>query len=500
MTSTDTSCHPLHYHIILCQDKKGGIGKNHTLPWHIKQDLAYFKKITLDSIVIMGRHTWESLPIKPLPRRVHVVISSHDTLPTSQDSSMVYRVSNLKDLHALLSSATFRSRHAELSKNMCSSQSRIFCIGGAQLWHHMLFGDKEPTAQPLFHLDTLYMTRIHAEFDCDRHFPPLCQLLDSRHHLELLEASPRKKEGDLVFEHLVYQNRIEGVKKHGEYAYLDMLDQVIQQGHPSGDRTGIGTRFIFGTQMRFSLTDSFPLLTTKKTFLRGIIEECLWFMRGETDAKKLQAKRVHIWDGNSSRSFLDARGLDDYSEGDCGPIYGFAFRHFGAEYSHCNANYVGQGYDQIKEVLRLIREEPDSRRILISLWNPNDLHKVVLPPCHVLYQFRVHDGHLSCHLYQRSGDIGLGIPFNIASASLITYMLAHISGLQPGELIHSIGDAHVYNNHVDTLQQQLSRHPYPFPKLIIHDRGQTSPEDFVYEDFELRGYMSHPSLKMPMAV
>lgn len=235
-------------------------------------------------------------------------------------------------------------------------------------------------------------------------------------------------------------------------------------------------------------------------FLRGIIEELLWFLRGETDAKVLQDKKVRIWDGNSSREYLDSIGLTENKEGDCGPIYGHNFRYYGARYINCETNYQGQGYDQVAEALRIIREEPHSRRCLINLWNPGDLDKVALPPCHVLYQFYVDGDDLSCSMYQRSGDIGLGVPFNIASASLMTHVFAKLTGKRPKELVHTIGDAHIYENHLEALLPQLERVPYPFPVLRIEDREQKTVEDFVSGDFKLEGYQCHPAIKMEMAV
>ena len=214
-------------------------------------------------------------------------------------------------------------------------------------------------------------------------------------------------------------------------------------------------------------------------FVRGITEELLWFLRGETDNKILQDKNVHIWDGNSTREFLDKVGLNHLREGDIGAAYGFQFRHFGAEYENCDTDYTGKGFDQVKYVLDQIRNNPNSRRIILNLWNPPFLDKAVLPPCHMVYQFRVYNNTLSCSMYQRSGDIGLGVPFNIASAALMTYLFAHMTGLQPGELTHTIGDAHIYNNHIEAMKEQLNRVPLPFPKLKLKDRDQKDIGDYL---------------------
>merc|ERR1712038_535228 len=237
----------------------------------------------------------------------------------------------------------------------------------------------------------------------------------------------------------------------GEYQYLDAIREVIEKGVHSGDRTGVGTRSMFGKMMRFSLQKTFPLLTTKRVFWRGVAEELLWFVRGDTNGKHLSDKGIKIWDGNGSREFLDKRGLSHREEGDLGPVYGFQWRHFGAKYVDMHTDYTGQGVDQLAECIRLIKENPTDRRILLSAWNPADLGKMALPPCHMFCQFYVAEGKLSCLMYQRSADMGLGVPFNIASYSVLTLMMAQ-----------------VYNNHIEPLKQQLERTPRPFPVLRLN--------------------------------
>ncbi|KAH8273789.1 hypothetical protein KR044_000663 [Drosophila immigrans] len=290
-------------------------------------------------------------------------------------------------------------------------------------------------------------------------------------------------------------------RNHDEEQYLDLVRRIIATGEQRIDRTKVGTLSIFGTQMRFDLRDSFPLLTTKRVFFRGIALELLWFVAGKTDAKLLQEQKVHIWDGNSTREFLDKLGHTERAVGDLGPVYGFQWRHFGAEYRTCNDDYTGQGIDQLQQVIYTIRNNPSDRRIIMSSWNPVDIPKMALPPCHCLVQFYVSQsrGELSCHLYQRSADMGLGVPFNIASYALLTYMIAHVTGLKLGDFVHTMGDSHVYLNHVEPLQQQLEREPRPFPKLNIK-RKVTNIEDFRYEDFEIVGYSPHDKIQMEMAV
>lgn len=270
-------------------------------------------------------------------------------------------------------------------------------------------------------------------------------------------------------------------------------------GTTRGDRTGVGTVSIFGAQMRFSLRNQFPLLTTKRVFWRAVAEELLWFIKGSTDARVLQDKGIKIWDGNSTREFLDASGFKDRQVGDLGPVYGFQWRHFGAEYGTCEDDYNGKGVDQLKEIIERIRTNPNDRRIIMSAWNPVQIPQMALPPCHCLAQFYVADGELSCQLYQRSADMGLGVPFNIASYALLTYMIAHVTNLKPGDFIHTLGDTHVYLNHVEPLKAQLERTPRPFPQLNFK-RQVANIDDFTFEDLEIVGYDPYPSIKMEMAV
>ena len=244
--------------------------------------------------------------------------------------------------------------------------------------------------------------------------------------------------------------------------YLDLMRRILDEGVDKNDRTGTGTRSIFGHQMRFDLSDGFPLITTKKLHLKSIIHELLWFLAGDTNTKALNAAGVRIWD-----EWADANG-------DLGPVYGRQWRSWQAP--------DGSAIDQIAQVVRDIRENPDSRRLIVSAWNPADVDKMALPPCHLLFQFYVANGRLSCQLYQRSADVFLGVPFNIASYALLTLMMAQVSGLEPGDFVHTFGDAHLYSNHFDQAYEQLSRAPRPLPDMRINDQVH-SIFDFVYEDF-----------------
>lgn len=261
--------------------------------------------------------------------------------------------------------------------------------------------------------------------------------------------------------------------------YHQLLQHILEHGTSKGDRTGTGTLSVFGYQMRFDLAEGFPLVTTKKLHVKSIIHELLWFLKGETNIRYLKENGVSIWD-----EWADA-------DGELGPVYGKQWRSWeGAD---------GRTVDQIAELIAEIRRNPNSRRLIVSAWNVADLPRMALMPCHTLFQFNVADGRLSCQLYQRSADVFLGVPFNIASYALLTMMVAQVCGLQPGTFIHTLGDAHLYLNHLEQARLQLSRTPYPLPALRINP-DVTDIFGFQYEDFSLEGYQCHPAIKAPVAV
>lgn len=452
--------------IIVSHSKNNVIGYNNKVPWYFEEDKEYFD-IILSTIedkskknaIIMGYNTYLSHNTL-IKNHVNIVIN-HDVDEIIIDRKILF-VNNL-----------------EKAINYCNNQEnieKIYIIGGEKIY-------KE--AYKRNDISNIFVTLVNEDYLGNKYF-----IMDYEDDYKM-----DKEVISLTNENIIHKRY---TKRSDEMQYLNLIKKVLKKGVYKNDRTNSGILSYFGNQMRFNIEHSFPLLTTKRMFLRGIIEELLWFINGETDAKLLQAKKVRIWDGNSSREFLDSIGLNDYEDGDCGPIYGFNFRHYGAKYVDCHADYTGLGCDQLQNIINMIKSNPNSRRILINLWNPCDLDKVVLPPCHVLYQFWVYDGKISCSLYQRSGDIGLGVPFNIASASLLTYLIAKITGLRPYELIHTIGDGHIYSDHIEAMQTQITREPFDFPKLIINDRGQTNIEDFVYEDFKLVDYQFHDKITMMM--
>ena len=261
--------------------------------------------------------------------------------------------------------------------------------------------------------------------------------------------------------------------------YLDLMQHILDHGVQKSDRTGTGTVSVFGYQMRFDLSEGFPLLTTKKLHLKSIIYELLWFLRGETNVRYLQEHGVRIWNEWADET------------GELGPVYGAQWRSWRTP--------EGGVIDQISGVVRSIRENPNSRRHIVSAWNVGELDKMALPPCHILFQFYVADGKLSCQLYQRSADVFLGVPFNIASYALLTMMIAQVCDLQPGEFVHTLGDAHLYRNHLEQARLQLTREPYPLPRMHINPAVRDLFA-FRYEDFELRNYRAHPHIKAPISV
>jgi len=485
---------PRSFSVIVATTPKGGIGKDGTLPWRLPEDMAHFKRVTSaveagsgkSNAVIMGRKTWESIPekFKPLAGRVNVVLTRSVPDPSHYPPGVL----TADSLTAGLDQLGAREDVAD-----------IYVIGGQAAY-------KE--AVEMEQCTRIFLTRVGVEFDCDAFFPAF-----DANRFKASYVSQTSSRENIPYDFLVYESV--GLKMpspamellgsgrsqflHEEYQYLEAIREIINTGFPQEDRTGVGTRALFGKMMRFNLRKSFPLLTTKRVFWRGVMEELLWFVKGDTNATHLSDKGIKIWDGTGSREFLDKRGLSHREEMDLGPVYGFQWRHFGAKYVDMHTDYTGQGVDQLAECIRKIKEDPTDRRILLTAWNPADLSEMALPPCHMFCQFFVANGELSCLMYQRSCDMGLGVPFNIASYSLLTLMVAQVCGLKPGEFIHTMGNAHVYQNHVEPLQTQLERTPRPFPILKVNP-DVMDIDGFQASDFELVGYNPLNKIAMDMAV
>ena len=279
------------------------------------------------------------------------------------------------------------------------------------------------------------------------------------------------------------------------HQYQELLRALLERGRDRGDRTGTGTLGLFGWQLRVDLRDGFPLLTTKKLHTKSIVEELLWFLRGDTHVASLQAAGVKIWNEWATAEQTARFGR---AAGDLGPVYGHQWRNYGAT-RQADGSYASDGVDQITRVLTQLKSNPDSRRLLVTGWNPSEAEEVALPPCHTLFQLYVQEGALSCQLYQRSADVFLGVPFNIASYALLTQMIAHVSGLVPGEFVHTFGDVHLYKNHVDQARLQLTREPRALPRLTL-DPSVTSLFDFRAEHITFDGYDPHPHIKAEVSV
>ena len=458
------------YCIIAAVSKNYVIGKNNSLPWNITDELKYFKNITTNgkNCLIVGRKTYETLP--NLKNRDIFILTKNSSFKSKKESDKVFF-----SINSLL----------EYLKD--KEYNKKFIIGGSAIYKSFLEKDI---------IDEIYLSKININIEGDCYFPDnsldkfSINTIDKKVSID----NNSHRYVDINYIHLKRTNN------NSERQYLNLVKNILENGNETIDRTNTGTISVFGNFMKFNLQNGFPLLTTKKMFSRGIIEELLWFLSGSTNANILTEKNVHIWDGNTSRECLDSLGFTNRMVGDGGPIYGFQFRHFGAEYKDCNTDYTNCGIDQLQNAIHLIKTEPNSRRIIINLWDSSKINEMVLPPCHILYNFKVEGDKLSLCMYQRSGDIGLGVPFNIASSALLVHIIAKLTNLKVGFLTHFIGDAHIYKNHVDALKKQLKNKLFYLPKLKIKNRNQIQIEDFESSDFEIIGYESNDKIHMEMAV
>lgn len=443
------------------------IGKNNDIPWKIFEDLISFRKMTMGNIVIMGRRTFESIK-KPLPGRKNIVLTNQKI--ESHEENLIF--TDLKDL-----------------KGHLDNDKKWFVIGGAQIYK--LFLDRT---------SILYLTWIDKKIEGGDE----CSFFPSFSGFKLVEFSPLYYSDfeKCNYRYLTYRPSL---SVSGEYGYINLLKKVLTNGHYRSDRTGTGTIGLFGEQLRFDISETIPLLTSKFVSFDNIIKELLWFLKGQTDAKILSEQGVTIWNGNSTREFLDNRQLYEYEVGDIGPMYFFQVYHFNAEYKGCREDYEGKGFDQMKKLYESLKNDPFSRRHLLTTFNPMALDKSVLAPCHgIVIQFYVHekDGKiLSCHMYQRSVDLFLGLPYNIVSYALLTYIIAFQLDMKPGEIIISTGDTHIYLNHVEQIRQQLQNPIYPFPKVVLDPsiRFKTLGEIDV-KDFQVVGYFSNKVISGKMAI
>ena len=444
--------------IILACDNKNGVGKNNKLPWNFSDDLKYFKKLTefsddfnKKSCVIMGRKTWESIPNNYLKNRINVVISRNKEI---QKNEKIIFFDSLK----------FAINYTK------ENYTNVWIIGGSEIYNQSF---------NYYLVDNIYLTQIDGDFNCDRFVELPKYKLISQHKTFSTNKNDNQKY-NLTFKKLK-------INYNAESLYLKLLKDILDRGEERQTRNGI-TKSIFSKDLKFDLNDGFPLLTTKRMFWKGIVEELLFFIRGDTNTKKLEEKGVRIWKGNTNREFLDKMGFD-YEEGDMGPMYGYQWR-----------NFNSMEIDQLKNVIELIKTDPNSRRIIMTDYNPAQAHLGVLYPCHsLILQFYVNKNNLSVKMYQRSADAFLGLPFNIASTSLLLCIISKLTNLNPYEVTITLGDCHIYEEHYEAVNKQLNRNCYNLPKLELPNFSNLKyVENSELKDYQIIDYKYHPSIKAKM--
>jgi dihydrofolate reductase / thymidylate synthase len=493
---------PKTFDIIVAMDSDGVIGLEkdgvHTIYWpQIERDMKFFRETTrrtqnpkLTNAIIVGHNTWNTLGPKyrSASGRTHYVVS-RDVI-SEQENVIVF--------------PTFEQVLSAAQTNPLIEN--IYVIGGAAIYRQALDST---------HCLHVYTTVIETSLRTSQYaqhrkimFPIKPQNL--RIALEPCGRDIIGNDGNSGLSYRMSKYNVDmftimtkyfepPTETCGERQYLALVEKVFRSGIVKHGRNG-NTLSIFGSQLIYDLDDGFPLLTVRKSFPRMIFEELMWMIRGQTDSKILEAKNIRAWMGNSTLEFIRSRGLP-YREGDIGPGYGFQMRHYGAEYRGCDADYTGQGVDQLTECIRLLRTDPMSRRIIIDLWNPSCLNEMALPPCHVMYNFYVEDTgnrkRLNCHLFQRSWDIIVG--WNTGTAAFLTLLLAHHCGFEPGRIVHSISDIHLYQCHIDdgVVQTILTRQPFKPPHIKVINKHENI-EDYTYEDIAIDNYVFHPAIKITM--
>ena len=467
------------------------IGVNNNLFCKLKSDLKMFQQITttqingLKNVVIMGFNTWLSIG-KPLENRINVVITQNnkDKVNKSEDVMVFETLEECFKTFEDLENFNF------------------FIIGGAKLYSYVM---KEYYDS----INIIYQTKINYEIN--RNIIGGNKVIYNAIFIKgdtfnLLKETKKLDKGliynfkgnyisqDIKYTENIFQRK-ENIN-YDELQYLNMMDRILKNSNVKESRNSI-VYSDFGNFMKFDLRDGFPLLTTKKMSWKTILRELLWFINGSTNNKLLQDKNVHIWDGNGSKEFLESNGLP-YEEGDLGPIYGFQWRHFGADYKDCHTDYKGEGIDQLQWIINEIKNNPSSRRLIMSAWNPIDINKMALQPCHVMVQFNIDNDYIDAQLYQRSGDMFLGVPFNISSYSFLLHIIGKLTGYIPRYFIHVIGDAHIYHGHISAINEQLLRIPFKFPKLIV-DKIENI-DSIKEENFKIIDYNYYPTIKAEMVV
>ena len=483
----------MEFSVIVAYSNKRGIGKNNNIPWYISDDLKHFKFTTtyntqtvLPNTVVMGKNTWLSLPkkCKPLNDRHNIVLSSSTNFEDADKTHFV--TNNLKSVVSYLKNAYSEKKIS----------SKVFIIGGEQLY-------KGFVESYTSYISKIYVTEVYVNIECDRFFPEI------EKDFILEKVSEFKKESLNNYRYLVYLNknlikdRTNLFTNFEEENYKSLIKDILDDGIQKIDRTGVGILSYFAPlNIRYDISETFPLCTIRRGFLRGIFEELMLYIRGQTDNKILQEKKITIWDGNTTREFLDKQGLTNLEEGDFGPTYGFNMRHYGEDYINCNTKYT-EGIDQLKYVIDLIKNSPTSRRMMINLWDPRTIDKCALPPCLCQYQFNVNTDKktLNLQIYLRSSDVYLANNWNVCTGAIFVYLICnlYVIELTPGYISVVIGDAHLYLNHLEAAKEIIKRESYPYPKLEIKSK-KNNIEEFEWEDLKLIGYKAHPNIKVDMAV
>lgn len=480
------------------------IGKDNELLVDLKEDKLFFKNITtnvgnknnLPNIVLMGRNTYYSIPthFRPLQDRLNFVLTN------DKDYLKMYQLPSKKEL--LNTNKVYFVTLDQFIKFYIKHSPNVYIIGGGKVYNTFL--NNENT---LLRPNKLYITQV-KNIKFPKNISGLITMDNFDYKYKLNGYSQNYSQDQLNFRMLYYTYDTNHFCQ--EYHYFDLAANILKNGNERSDRTGTGTISLFGAQLKFDISSSFPLLTTKQVPFKAIVEELLFFCRGDSDCKILDKRGVKIWNDNTTQNFLDNRGLN-YSEGIMGPMYGWSWRHFGAKYSQafsdtsqCDITKIG-GFDQLKNVEHLLKTDPFSRRIYISNLNPAESSKMVLEPCHTYIQFYVTEENgekfLSAYFNMRSNDIGCGFAFNLCSYDLLLRILAKKCDMKPKEIIYNAVDCHIYKNHIEQIKEQMTRIPRPFPKVHLDPSIKTKDwADITYEDINLIGYYPHKSIKMEMAI
>ncbi len=498
----------MNYSIIVACDKSGGIGNNGDLPWpSIQEDTVRFYKITTitqdpkkRNAVIMGRKTWDSIPDenKPLSDRLNIILSLNP-----YQKNKIKKKYDKKDV--IVFNEVYKAlRHVGYERDI----ENIFIIGGEQIYKKAFQTNTYDAIDE--YVDKMYLTYIDDDFKSDCFMPTI------PNWMFLIKEEKIMSEIGIPLNFKLYKNQKNNWYGKGgihrtEGQYIELVKDILNHGQTQNGRNGV-TKSIFGPQHEFDLSYGFPILTTKQMPFKTIVKELLFFINGSTNANILKEQGVGIWDANTSKQFLKSRGLD-YEPGDMGPMYGFNWRHFGAIYKGCKTDYDGQGYDQLYNLIDKLVKEPTSRRHLMTTYDPSTVDQSVLAPCHGLtIQFNArsvaNDIILDCKMYQRSVDVALGYPFNITSYALFVHLVCYVTGYKPGKLIMSLGNAHIYKEHIKIIKPQLLRRPLFLPTLKIikefDSKNATTCnrikflENITCADIKLIDYYSYPAIKMNM--